>query len=60
MPAIMTTVFEVIMIFQQFKHLNTKINIAVIASAFTSRSGPIDCSSYLSATVTPAVSPGSP
>ncbi|KAE9367345.1 hypothetical protein N431DRAFT_444495 [Stipitochalara longipes BDJ] len=33
---------------------------AVIASAFTSISGPIDCSSYLSATVTPSVPPGSP
>jgi hypothetical protein len=44
----------------QLKQLSTKVNLAVIASAFTSISGPIDCSSYLSATVTPAVPPGSP
>ncbi|PMD15426.1 hypothetical protein NA56DRAFT_733552 [Hyaloscypha hepaticicola] len=37
-----------------------RVTIAVIASAFTDISGPIDCSSYLSATVTPAVPPGSP
>ena len=44
----------------EFKNLSAKVNLAVIASAFTSISGPIDCSSYLSATVTPAVPPGSP
>ena len=47
-----------------FAHLASttvsKVSLAVIASAFTGISGPIDCSSYLSATVTPAVPPGSP